>query len=86
MSKVAEGTAPTVPVDYDGLASEDVLYDRHRREYFVVGGLDDRGIDLRQDGTEFFVPHSLFVPWYGSRVFKATNLSNAELPDWVDGR
>ncbi len=69
--------------EYDDLFSGDVLFDRHRREYFVVEGVEDQGIALRQGETEFFVPHSLFCPWYGSRIFQASKRSNPQLPEWI---
>jgi len=47
-----------------------------------VCGIDSTGISLRQDGARFYVPHSLFVPWYGSRLFPIAETASTDLPDW----
>ena len=59
----------------------DVLYYRHRREWYRVNGVDETGVALHQDGTGFYVPYSLFVGWYGRRLFSAAEAQTLEAPD-----
>lgn len=72
------------PIDLIDLAEGDVLYERHRRDCFVVSRIDREGIGLRQRDTDFYIPHSLFLPWYGSRLFHATETTTLDLPAWVE--
>jgi hypothetical protein len=60
----------------------EVLYDRHRREWYRVEGVNETGIALHQDGADFYVPHSLFVGWYGRRLFSTTETRTLEAPEW----
>lgn len=76
------GDERAIPADLRTVEAGDVLCDRHRRECFQVCGIDSTGISLRQDGTRFYVPHSLFVPWYGSRLFPIAETTSTDLPDW----
>jgi hypothetical protein len=69
------GTASPVP--------EELLYDRHRGEYFELVAEDGAGVTLRRDGTDYYVPRSLFDPWRGSRLFPANEMTEPDLPDWV---
>lgn len=71
-----------IPAELGALEAGDVLWDRHRRECFQVGGIDAAGISLRQDGIRYYVPHSLFVPWYGSRLFPIAETTSTDLPEW----
>lgn len=71
-----------VPAELDGLEVGEVLCDRHRREWFVILGIGSTGITLQQDRTRFYVPLSLFLPWYGSRLFPIGETTSIERPDW----
>lgn len=73
---------PSAPSDLDDLSEGDVLYDRHRRDCYLVTGIDERAVALRQRNTEFYVPRSLFVPWYGSRLFPIEHATGLEAPEW----
>lgn len=48
--------------------------------------VDGVGVSLQQDEETFYVPHSLFVPWYGSRLFPVAETSSVDRPDWCPGR
>ena len=75
-----------MPADLGALEAGEVLCDRHRRECFQVLGIDDSGVSLRQEETRFYVPHSLFAPWYGLRLFPIAETTSTECPAWcVDG-
>lgn len=65
-----------------GLHEGEVLCDRHRRECYQVSGIDDAGVALQQDGTEFYIPRSLFVTWYPRRLFPIENTSSIDTPEW----
>jgi hypothetical protein len=69
------GTASPVP--------EELLYDRHRGEYFELVAEDGAGVTLRRDEIDYYVPRSLFDPWRGSRLFPASQMTDLDLPDWV---
>lgn len=71
------------PPEIAQLEAESVLYDRHRKEYFVVTDVDDIGVGLHQSGTDFYVPHSLFVTWQDTRLVPSKELSDPDLPEWV---
>jgi hypothetical protein len=60
----------------------EILYDRHRREWYRVESVDETGIALHQDGIDFYVPHSLFVGWYGGRLFSVAETRTLEAPEW----
>lgn len=66
------------------LREGEVLCDRHRRECYQVSGVDDAGVALRQDGTEFYLPCSLFVTWYRRRLFELENATSIDAPEWCD--
>jgi hypothetical protein len=72
-----------VPPEIEALETGTVLYDRHRNEYFAVERVDDAGVALRRDGTEYYVPHSLFAPWQDSRLVPVEELSDPDLPGWL---
>ena len=72
-----------VPVEIDDLDEGAVLYDRHRKEYFVVTGIDGAGVSLHQSDTDFYVPHSLYVTWQDTRLVPTAELSDPDVPEWV---
>lgn len=72
-----------VPTELRALTTGEVLFDRHRREYFVTSRIDADGVGLRQRDTEFYIPHSLFVTWYGSRVFSIEETTSIDPPPWT---
>ncbi len=76
------GDEHTIPADLAAIEAGDVLCDRHRRECFLVRGIDGAGVSLRQEEDTYYVPHSLFAPWYGSRLFPITETATTEPPDW----
>ena len=39
----------------------DVLYYRHRREWYRVNGVNETGIVLHRDGIDFYMSCSLFI-------------------------
>lgn len=59
------------------------LYDRRRQACFEVQGWDDDGIALRQGDHEFYVPHSLLVSWYGSRLIPLEATTSTAPPEWL---
>jgi hypothetical protein len=61
----------------------DVLCDRRRQNCFIVSGVEDDGIALRNEDTEYYVPPTLFVGWYGSRVFPVESSESVDLPNWI---
>jgi hypothetical protein len=61
----------------------EILYDRHRTNCFEVIGVDAEGVALRQADHEFYIPHSLFIPWYGSRLFPLEETANIDPPEWL---
>ena len=77
--KRKEGVLP------DGLADlreGEILCDRHRKKCYRVAGVDKIGIALHQEGTDFYVPRSLFVSWYGRRLFSIDKTRSIEAPEW----
>jgi hypothetical protein len=74
------------PPEIAGLDADSVLYDRHRKEYFHVTAVDGEGVGLHQSGTEFYVPHSLYVTWQGTRLVPRTQLSDPDIPEWLTAR
>jgi hypothetical protein len=72
----------SLPTDLDDLTVDEVLYDRRCKDYYLVTEVDERGIALLQRDTEFYLPHSLFVPWYGSRLFSIEHTTSLEVPKW----
>lgn len=65
------------------LEQGDLLRDRQRNKQFEITTTDERGIGLRHDGTEFYVPYSLFAPWHGSRIHPVTESTTTEPADWA---
>ena len=72
-----------VPTEISALEDGAVLYDRHRKEYFVVTDVDEEGVGLHQSDTDFYVPHSLYVTWQDTRLIPTDELSNPDIPGWV---
>jgi len=60
----------------------EVLCDRHRQECYQVSGIDTAGIALHRDGRDFYIPRSLFVSWYGQRLFSIEETRSIETPEW----
>ena len=75
-----------VPPEIADLDEESVLYDRHRKEYFHVTAVEDGGVGLHQSGTDFCVPHSLYVTWQDTRLVPREELSDPDIPEWVKER
>ena len=69
------------PDDLADLREGEILCDRHRRECYQVAGVDEIGIALHREGAEFYIPCSLFVNWYGRRLFPIEGTS-IEAPDY----
>jgi hypothetical protein len=61
----------------------DVLCDRHRKECFEVTSVDESGVALQRESTEFYIPHSLFAPWYGTRLHQIQDSTSTDSPDWT---
>ena len=59
-----------------------VLCDRHRRECYQVNDVDAVGVALHRDGTDFYIPCSLFVSWYGQRLFSIKETRGVDTPEW----
>ena len=78
--------ARVLPNDLADLPEGEILYDRHRRECYQVTSVDDFGVALHQDGTDFYVPCSLFVSWYGRRLFSIDETRSIEAPEWCSRR
>ncbi len=74
------------PPEIDDLDADSVLYDRHRKEYFHVRMVDGDGVGLHQSGTDFYVPHSLYVTWQDTRLVPREELSSPDVPDWLTAR
>jgi hypothetical protein len=72
-----------VPDPIAALEPGAVLRDRHRKEWFLVREVTDRGTRLEQDGEEFYVPHSLFVTWVDSRLFPVDESDTVDFPKWL---
>ena len=70
------------PGELATLQEGEVLCDRHRRECYQVVSIDKAGIALQQDEMSFYIPCSLFVSWYGRRLFPVERTSNIEAPAW----
>jgi hypothetical protein len=68
------------------LTEDSVLYDRHRKEYFHVTAVDDGGVGLHQAGSDFYIPHSLYVTWQDTRLVPRDELSDPDIPAWVTER
>lgn len=68
--------------EFADLREGEVLCDRHRQECYQVIGVDDTGVALRQEGTEFYIPRSLFVTCYRRRLFSIENATSIDTPDW----
>lgn len=77
-----ERNEATPPDELSPLRAGDVLCDRHRRECYQVAGVDKVGVALHQDGTDFYVPRSLFVSWYGRRLFLIAESRSIDPPEW----
>lgn len=69
--------------ELDDIDEGDVLCDRRRQNCFIVTAIDDEGISLHNEDTEYYVPPTLFVCWYGSRVFPIEESESIDLPDWI---
>lgn len=69
--------------DLATLQEGDVLCDRHRRECYQVTTIDEAGVGLHRDGVEFYTPRSLFVTWYGQRLFSIED-TTIETPEWCE--
>jgi hypothetical protein len=78
--------AASTPDYLAGLRRGDVLCDRHRRECYQVTSIDGTRIGLHRDGTDFFVPRSLFVSWHGRRLFPIEESRTIDTPDWCSPR
>lgn len=78
-SDYREESSPSSLVD---AREGEVLCDRHRRECYRVETIDETGIVLHQDGTDFYIPHSLFVSWYGRRLFSTDETQSLDVPEW----
>jgi hypothetical protein len=76
----------SLPSDLTDLREGDILYDRHRRDCYQVDSVEQTGVGLHQDGTDFHIPHSLFVSWYGQRLFSIEQAQSIETPDWCDSQ
>lgn len=74
-----EASSPSILVD---AREGEVLCDRHRRECYRVESIDETGIVLHQAGTDFYIPHSLFVSWHGRRLFSTDKTQSIEAPEW----
>ena len=74
------------PPEIGDLAEDNVLYDRHRKEYFHVTAVEDDGVGLHQSGTDFYVPHSLYVTWQDTRLVPREELSDPGVPEWLGKR
>ena len=72
----------SLPSDLAEVIEGEILFDRHRRECYQVAGIDRTGIALHQDGADFYVPCSLFVSWYGRRLFPIDGTGSIEVPKW----
>jgi hypothetical protein len=75
-------------VKYSGTESDleegDLLRDWRREDQFEITTTDESGIGLHHDGTEFYIPHSLFAPWYGSRIHSVTAAMTTEPANWTN--
>ncbi|PSP75996.1 hypothetical protein BRC86_02485 [Halobacteriales archaeon QS_3_64_16] len=78
-----EGTEESIPDVIADLETGEALYDRHRKDCFVVQEVEERGTRIERDDEDFFVPHSLFAPWVDSRLFPVEEADSEDLPDWL---
>lgn len=60
----------------------DVICDRHRRDWYVITAVEDGAIELRDEGTEYRIPRSLFVSVYGKRLFDGGRTASLDPPEW----
>ena len=67
---------------FKGTREGEILCDRHRKECYQVSRIDEMGVALHRDGTDFYIPHSLFVTWYGRRLFPIDGSGSIALPEW----
>jgi hypothetical protein len=73
-----------VPSELNGLEHGTILYDRHRTDCYQVTSIDRTGVRLHRDRVEYYVPCSLFVSWYGRRLFPIERTHSVEIPSWCD--
>lgn len=71
-----------LPDELAALREGEILCDRHRRDCYRVAGVDETRVALHQDGTDFYIPCSLFVSWYGRRLFAIDGTRSIEAPTW----
>lgn len=81
MNRHTTGREVPSPNTHREVREGEVLYDRHRREYYRVDSVEPTGIALHQDGTDFYIPRSLFVSWYGRRLFSIDGTGSIEVPE-----
>lgn len=72
-----------VPTELSALTEETILYDRHRRDWYVVTNINDSGVGLRQTDSEYSIPHAFFCSLYKKRLVPLEEISSIELPSWV---
>ena len=70
------------PNELAALQRGEILCDRHRQECYQVSGIDGAGVTLHRDGTDFYIPRSLFSSWYGRRLFSIEETRSIETPQW----
>jgi hypothetical protein len=76
-------TGPPLDIERADIEPGDVLCDRRLKECFKVASIDEHGVGLQYEDTEFYVPYSLFAPWYGSRLYHIEDSTTIDPPDWV---
>lgn len=79
--RTTTATTPAHP-ELSTLEPGDILCDRHRYDWYVVTDIDNSGVGLRDNETEYMLPHSLFCSIYGRRLFHAEQTANLDVPDW----
>lgn len=81
-----ENVPKNIPEDVTALDAGDALYDRHRKEYYLVEAVDEEGVSLRRDEREYYVPHALFAPWHDSRLVSIDEVTEPTVPEWLRNR
>lgn len=75
-----------VPEDVTTLEDGDVLFDRHRKGYYLVEAVEKGGVSLRRNEQEYYVPHALFAPWHDSRLVPIDEVTDPTVPEWLQER
>ncbi|PSP42058.1 hypothetical protein BRC68_12925 [Halobacteriales archaeon QH_6_64_20] len=65
------------------VTKDDVLYDDRQEHHYVAVRVNDDGVTMRRQDTEYYVPHTIFTEWYDPTQVTRNEDIPVEAPDWL---